>query len=285
MSIEIITIKEGFGTEPKFTKYIADNTEVAEMLLEAVNISGGDFTIRAEDKTNDNKRVDNVVYDDSGKVICVIEAQDCTGWLDSVHASKINYYCWEKECFEAILITEDADEKMKSYVQWMNENTPLNIFIVAPIIVKIDDEVQVVKFIPIMRPLDYSQKKIKMKNTDSTGEDNREFFEEMKNKYPDLLPNACKSWAHSGAMFSKYYVSICKRNETFYTEVVYKRKGRGCNMKNEDDLFPFLKETFGKGFMPNKNKCYVKTNSFDEALGYYKPIIKAGKEKSINLGG
>ena len=285
MSIEIITIKEGFGTEPKFTKYISDNTEVAEKLLEAVNISGGDFTIKAEDPTNDNKRVDNVVYDDSGKVICVIEAQDCTGWLDSVHASKINYYCWEKECFEAILITEDADEKMKSYVQWMNENTPLNIFIVAPIIVKIDDQVQVAKFIPIMRPLDYSQKKIQMKNKNSTGYDNREFFEAMKNKYPDLLPNACKSWAHSGAMFSKYYVSIGKRNETYYTEVVYKRKGGKKDMQNEDDLYPFLKETFGKGFVRNKNKCYVKSNSFDEALGYYKPIIKAGKEKSINLGG
>lgn len=284
MDVTTISIKDGFKTEPNFTKELSANLEVAEMLLEKTGLGGGTFTIRAEDKTIDNKRVDNVVYDDSGKVVCVIEAQDCTGWLDTVHSSKIGYYCWEKECYDAILITENADENIKSYVRWMNKNTPLNIFIVVPIIVRMDKEVKIIDFQVITAPERLSTKNIRMVNgVKYPTDDNRELFETKRKEYPELFLNACKSWAHSGAMFSKYYVSIGKRGEMFYTEVIYKQRDVKNSMKNEGNLVPFLKKTFGEGFVENKFKCYIKSESFDEALKYYKPIIVAGRDRKINL--
>ena len=135
------TIKEAFGTEPKYTKFIADNEEVATRLLDAVDMSmNDDYKIIPEDRTVDNKRVDLTINDSDGTTVAVIEAQDATGWLDSVHASKIAYYCWEKECFDAILITEDASERIKDYVKWLNTHPDLNIYLVATTIYKTDDK-------------------------------------------------------------------------------------------------------------------------------------------------
>ena len=160
------TIKEAFGTEPKYTKFIADNEEVATRLLDAVDMSmNDDYKIIPEDRTVDNKRVDLTINDSDGTTVAVIEAQDATGWLDSVHASKIAYYCWEKECFDAILITEDASERIKDYVKWLNTHPDLNIYLVATTIYKTDDK-PFVDFIPIMRPADILKTIRKTKSKD-----------------------------------------------------------------------------------------------------------------------
>ena len=89
------TIKEAFGGEVRFTKFIADNIDIATKLLDVVDMSmGDDYRVIPEDKTIDSKRVDLTVNDSDGTTVAVIESQDATGWLDTVHSSKIMYYMW-----------------------------------------------------------------------------------------------------------------------------------------------------------------------------------------------
>ena len=83
------TIKEAFGGEVRFTKHIADNVDLATK-LDIVDMSmGDDYRVIPEDKTIDSKRVDLTVNDSEGTTVAVIESQDATGWLDTVHSSKI----------------------------------------------------------------------------------------------------------------------------------------------------------------------------------------------------
>lgn len=198
------TIKEAFGTEPKYTKFIADNEEVATRLLDAVDMSmNDDYKIIPEDRTVDNKRVDLTINDSDGTTVAVIEAQDATGWLDSVHASKIAYYCWEKECFDAILITEDASERIKDYVKWLNTHPDLNIYLVATTIYKTDDK-PFVDFIPIMRPADILKtiRKTKSKDGSWISQQNParykkrlEILDKLNAENPDLFTNITSSYA------------------------------------------------------------------------------------------
>ena len=100
--MDLSSIKEAFGTEPKYTKFIADNVDVATRLLEVVGMElEDDYKIISEDRTFDSKRVDLTIKDGDNKTVAVIEAQDAAGWLDSVHTSKILYYCYEKNCFNS----------------------------------------------------------------------------------------------------------------------------------------------------------------------------------------
>lgn len=173
------SIKEAFGGEVPFTKYVADNKEVAKRLLDAIDTGMSDsFEIAPEDQTVDRKRVDLVVRDDDNNVVQVIESQDATGWLDSVHASKIAYYCYEKGCMDGVLLTEDADEHIKGFIRWYNENTPLNIYLFN-VVIYTTDTGNYVDFIPVMRPFNVKDKKIQRKPGGvRTQEDFREFLQE-----------------------------------------------------------------------------------------------------------
>ncbi len=126
------TIKEAFGGEVPFTKFISQDLDTSRRLINAISAEYDDeYVIQPEDPTVDSKRVDLVIRDSENIVAYVIESQDCTGWLDSIHASKILYYMYEKECFEGILLCEDADEHIKGFVRWCNENTPVQIWLMS----------------------------------------------------------------------------------------------------------------------------------------------------------
>lgn len=174
------TIKEAFGGEVRFTKHIADNVDLATKLLDIVDMSmGDDYRVIPEDKTIDSKRVDLTVTDSEGSLryqslndsegttVAVIESQDATGWLDTVHSSKIMYYMWEKQCNDGILITEDADENVKGFVRYINENTPFNIWLVASIVYETDTG-PFVDFYPVMRPFSLREKKVQRKASGSS---------------------------------------------------------------------------------------------------------------------
>jgi hypothetical protein len=193
------SIKEAFLTEPKFTKFIADNEDVAARLLEAVRIGMGDDTnIVAEDRTVDGKRVDLTINDSEGTTVAVIEAQDATGWLDSVHASKISYYCYDKDCTTAVLLCEDASEHIKGFMKYQNETGPLDIWIVRVAVYKTDTG-PFVDFYPTQRPFELKEKISKRSSTTTTGR--HKFMEEaclkLEKDNPKLFTNV-----------TKYYVAI-----------------------------------------------------------------------------
>lgn len=107
-------IKDAFGGEVAFTKFIADDVETSKRLLSALDLSDEDgYSITPEEHTTHLKRVDLVIRDQEGEIFLVIESQDATGWLDSVHASKITYYMYDKKCDDGVLLCEDADEHIK----------------------------------------------------------------------------------------------------------------------------------------------------------------------------
>lgn len=168
------SIKEAFGGEVPFTGFIAEDKDTATRLLKAVDVDDISFEITPEEHTVDRKRVDLVVRDQEGSVIQVIESQDASGWLDSVHSSKIMYYAYEKECMDAILITEDATEHMKGFVKWINENTPVNLYLVAALIYKNGSE-RFVDFLPIMRPFSMKEKRISVKSTEDSSKQTQHY--------------------------------------------------------------------------------------------------------------
>jgi hypothetical protein len=81
----------------------------------------------------------------------VIESQDSTGWLDSVHASKIMYYMWDKDCDQGVLLTEDADEYIMTFVRKLNTDHNFSISLVKTLIYELDDGRNYVDFTPLIR--------------------------------------------------------------------------------------------------------------------------------------
>jgi len=165
--MEEISVND-FGGEVKFTKYIADNETISARLLEAIGSAMLDFKVVPEEHTVGSKRVDLIVRDENDNVVQVIESQDANGWLDPVHASKIAWYCHDKGCNDGVLISEDCTEHMKTFIQWYNENTPLNIFLLSPTIIKDKDGEIDIFFKTILRPTDWAHKRIKP-NTKQSG--------------------------------------------------------------------------------------------------------------------
>jgi hypothetical protein len=192
------TIKEAFGGEVAFTKYINDNRNVACNLLEVIDMAmGDDYKVQAEHYTVDKKRVDLTVQNSDGNTIAVIESQDATGWLDSVHASKIAYYMYEKQCFEGVLLTEDATEHVKGFVQFMNQNTPFNIWLIATRVFKYGND-RLIDFVPVMRPTNANEKKIKrnIEKVDGTN----------TSPHADFLANKFESHKDYFTNVTSYYI-------------------------------------------------------------------------------
>jgi hypothetical protein len=274
------SIKEAFGGEVPFTKHIAENKEVAKRLLDAIDTGMSEsFVIAPEDQTVDRKRVDLVVRDDDNNVIQVIESQDATGWLDSVHASKIAYYCYEKGCMDGVLLTEDADEHVKGFIRWYNENTPLNIYLFNVVIYKTDIGC-FVDFIPVMRPFNVKDKKIQRRpgTVNNTQEDFREFlqekFDENKGKFTHTT-----GWYVSTNNVAATGVNVaihCRKSGYFLVDIYH-------NQKVNRDKF----EQSYREFSPDdditfkKVSAYVRRESWDDALATFDQLVAALKNKNI----
>jgi len=166
-----VSIKEGFGGEVAFTKFIADDLETSRRLLTALDLSYEDgFKITPEEHTTHAKRVDLVVRNEEDEVFLVIESQDATGWLDSVHASKITYYMYDKKCDDGVLLCEDADEHIKGFVKWLNENTPLRITLIGVSVFDVNKQVYC-HFQPLIRPSNLDDKKVVRRTTPTSEAD------------------------------------------------------------------------------------------------------------------
>ena len=276
-----ISIKQAFGGEVPFTKYISNNEEVAKRLLESIDEGMGEsFSIKPEDETLDRKRVDLVVRDDDDNVVQVIESQDATGWLDSVHASKIAYYCYEKGCMDGVLLTEDADEHIKGFIRWYNENTPLNIYLFNVVIYETETG-PYVDFIPVMRPFNVRDKKIQRKPGGvRTQEDFREFLQEKFETHKGKFTHAT-GWYVSRNNVANTGVNVgihCRKSGYFLVDIYHNNK---INQK------PFV-ETYQQS-MPEdtihfkKQSGYVRRESWDDAVKAFDIMVEGLEQGKIKV--
>jgi len=276
-----ISIKQAFGGEVPFTKYISNNEEVAKRLLESIDEGMGEsFTIKPEDETLDRKRVDLVVRDDDNNVVQVIESQDATGWLDSVHASKIAYYCYEKGCMDGVLLTEDADEHIKGFIRWYNENTPLNIYLFNVVIYETETG-PYVDFIPVMRPFNVRDKKIQRKPGGvRTQEDFREFLQEKFQAHKGKFTHAT-GWYVSRNNVANTGVNVgihCRKSGYFLVDIYH---------NNKIDQKPFV-ETY-KQSMPDdsihfkKQSGYVRRENWDDAVRAFDIMVEGLEQGKIRV--
>lgn len=190
-------IKDAFGGEVPFTKFIATDTETSKRLLNALDLDEEDYSVTPEEHTTHSKRVDLIVRDRDGDMFLVIESQDASGWLDAIHASKITYYMYDKKCDDGVLICEDADEHIKGFVRWLNENTPLRITLVGVVIYE-NGKNPYCEFVPLIRPTQTQDKKVVRKSSPSVEADNNisEQCQSIYDNHPGIFTNV-----------AKYYVS------------------------------------------------------------------------------
>jgi hypothetical protein len=211
-------IKEAFGGELAFTKFIATDSETSKRLLTSLDLDENDYAITPEEHTLHSKRVDLVVRDRDNDIFLVIESQDATGWLDAVHASKITYYMFDKKCDDGVLLCEDADEHIKGFVRWCNENTPLRITLISVIIYRDLNAKVYCEFVPLIRPTYLEDKKIVRKSTanNETESNISAQVQMIYDDHPGLFTN-----------IAKYYVSKVNVGGTGLTVAVHPYKTGG----------------------------------------------------------
>jgi len=212
-------IKAAFGGEVAFTKFISSDLETSKRLLVALDLDEEDYNITPEEHTTHSKRVDLIVRDRDGDTFLVIESQDASGWLDAIHASKITYYMYDKKCDDGVLICEDADEHIKGFVRWLNENTPLRITLVGVLIYE-NDKTPYCEFVPLIRPTQTQDKKVVRKTNPSVDCDNNvsEQCQIIYDQNPGTFTNVAKN-----------YVSKTNAGNTGLTVAVCPYKTGGAN--------------------------------------------------------
>ena len=188
-------IKAGFGGEVPFTKFIASNLETSNRLLTALDLSYEDgYTVTPEEHTSHSKRVDLVIRDADQDIVLVVESQDASGWLDAVHASKITYYMYDKKCDDGVLICEDADEHIKGFVKWLNDNTPLRITLVGVMIFETTTDPHC-EFTCLIRPSDLRDKKIRRVSAASSNDSSvADRTQELYDSNPTLFTNVARDY-------------------------------------------------------------------------------------------
>jgi hypothetical protein len=186
-------IKQAFGGEVPFTKFISRDVETSGRLLAACELSFEDgYTVAPEEHTADDKRVDLVIRDSHEEIVLVIESQDATGWLDSIHASKITYYMYDRGVTDAVLLCEDADEHIKGFVKYLNDTTQFNITLMAVIVYEADPS-PYCEFIPLMRPSSITERRVR-RVSGSTENPFTSELERIAEANPNLFTHQAKNW-------------------------------------------------------------------------------------------
>jgi hypothetical protein len=292
-NVKKVSIKEAFRGETGFTRFIADNPEVGEMLIAKAGYGGRNFSdCRITDNDplkKSSKRPDNVVYDEDDKPILVIEAQ--IGALDEIHASKILLYAFGIEDHrddyveDCILLCESASPFLKDFIYSLNKNTPHNIWIMVPEIIGVNKEFKIVDFEVILEPEGLSRKNITVNKKGSTSgiPDNREWAEEFTKQHKKWKLNPCKSWVNTINYFpkdTKYSVGLEKLQNGYKAGVEYRNHSRGkwaINMVDEDIVSTIRKVFEDKNIelYPTKGMVYGKFDTEEEGWEMYKNLVTA----------
>ena len=275
-------IKVAFGGEVPFTKFISEDLETQQRLLEALNLAIEDgYMVKPEDLTADSKRVDLTVQDSEGNVLLVIESQDATGWLDSVHASKIMYYMWDKSCNQGVILTEDADEYIMSFVRTLNTDHNFSITLLKTLIY--DNGKPFVDFVPLIRgsEIEYTS------NVRSRSEPDLQkasLIQELAENNPGLFTNVTGRYAsHIKLGASAMNVGIVPyKNGKFWVDIYHAGK------HNTDDFrktFTNLCEENNWEPKFQQARAYVNGNggfTAEEGIAIFKIFMSALKENKIH---
>jgi hypothetical protein len=275
-------IKTAFGGEVPFTKFISANSETQARLLEALNLAIEDgFTVQAEDPTEDSKRVDLVVRDSEGTVLLVIESQDATGWLDSVHSSKIMYYMWDKGCDQGVILTEDADEYIMSFVRSLNTDHNFSITLLKTV-VYITDEGNYVDFFPLIRgsDIEYSTSSRTKAEPDPQ---KASLLQELANNNPGLFTNVTGRYAsHIRLGKDSMNVGIVPyKNGRFWVDIWH---GGKHNTDSFRSTFQQLCESEGLEAKFQQARAYCNSDggfSASEGIRVFKIFMEALKSNQI----
>lgn len=158
MSIQRVTT-QNFGGEVKFTKWLCDEgRECLGQLFEACFGDSDSFKdAKAEAYTSHGKRVDIVVKFKNQNI--TIECQDAAGSLDPLHACKAQYYAFDLDAIYNLIICEDSDEQMRSYIRYENEHPRKNNFLIEYQILTTNEDNFYIAWTPVVKPLELPQKK------------------------------------------------------------------------------------------------------------------------------
>lgn len=279
-------IKETFGGEVQFTKFIASDLETSKRLLAALDLDEEHYKVTPEEHTTHDKRVDLVVRDVDGNIFLVIESQDASGWLDSIHASKISYYMYDKKCDDGVLICEDADEHIKGFISWLNENTPLRITLVSVIIFNNDVNFHC-EFIPLIRPTLTKYKKIIRNSSKSITDDEviSDLVQLIYDNNPDVFTNV-----------AKFYVSKNNVGGTGLNVTIYPYKTGGASVgiwtagkvtsQTFRDTFINICDKHGYEAKFQKRQVYVNgkhAETIEKSVEVAKVFIDALENKEIQI--
>lgn len=274
-------IKEGFGGEVAFTKFIASDLETSKRLLNSLDLSEEDYSITPEEHTTHSKRVDLIVRDKDGEIILVIESQDASGWLDAVHASKITYYMYDKNCDDGVLICEDADEHIKGFVKYLNDYTPLRITLLSVVMYQ-NGKHPYCEFVPLIRPSELEtvrgtgyvvsseSKQLKSDRIKLIAADNPGMFTHVASNYISR-----NNIADTGL---NVLISPYSNGEDYFVQIWHKGKADTVAFKDS-----FTAVTIKNNLDPKfqKSRAYVKVASTENALAAFNILVAALENQEI----
>lgn len=282
MNIQRVSIKEAFGGEVPFTKFISTNEPTQKRLLECLNLAIEDgYIVKPEDHTEDSKRVDLTIQDSDGNVLLVIESQDATGWLDSIHASKIMYYMWDKGCSQGVILTEDADEYIMSFVRSLNTDHNWSITLLKTITYRAGNE-HFVDFVPLIRGSDIEYTS-NVRTRAEPDQQKVELLQDLAIKNPGLFTNVTGRYAsHIKLGDSNMNVGIVPyKNGRFWIDIWH-------GGKHNTDTFrtTFTEICEQNGWEPKFQQArgYVNGNSgyeAEEGIRIFKILMDALKQNQI----
>lgn len=277
------TIKSAFGGEVAFTKFISEDKSTQQRLLDSLNLAIEDgYQVKPEDPTEDSKRVDLTVQDEDGNVLLVIESQDATGWLDSVHASKIMYYMWDKGCSQGVILSEDADEYIMSFVRSLNTEHNFSITLLKTLVYEVNG-MNFVDFAPLIRGSDIEYTS-NVRTRSEPDPQKQSLLQDLEIKNPGLF-------SHVTGRYASYNMKI--NNKAMNVGIVPYKNGRFWidiwhAGKHNTDIF---RETFAafcesNGWEPKfqQSRAYVNGDggySAEEGVAVFRAFLEALKSNTI----
>lgn len=290
--IERTSIKEAFGGEVPFTNYIAATISVKDRLLEVLELETDDAKITTESHTKHNKRVD-LIASEGNEIVAVIESQDATGWLDPLHASKLTYYMYDKNCYTGVILAEDADEHIKGYIRMLNEKTPFDVWLINTPVYKVNNETYV-DFIPVMRPLTTKDKKVR---SVSSADNTENYKKRLKTKWTDFLAEKFEEhegvFTHKTSLYlskngvgsSKINITITARVDGFAVQAYKKALGIDLTKSsNFVDSFTKWSTNLGRESFINKHAGYVPdVATWDEAFEIFTSLVENIQDDKIKI--
>jgi hypothetical protein len=281
--VKRLDIKSAFGGEVAFTKFIASDPETSKRLLASLDLSYEDgYAVTPEEHTSHSKRVDLVIRDSDSEITLVVESQDASGWLDSIHASKITYYMYDKQCDDGVLICEDADEHIKGYIKYLNENTPLRITLVGVVIFGTEANPHC-EFIPLIRPSQLQDKKVRRVGPSDNPNSKADVVQQIAAAYPGEFTNVTSRYvSRNNIAGTGWSAGIhCYNSGGFFVEIWHAGKA---NTETFRSTFTEMCKEHGWEPKFQQRRAYTNgenCNTIEGAHEVFRTYVKALEDKQI----